>query len=91
MAKKITSETIQQMLELYEELGTYSAVAKKLGVSATTVSKYIKEQNSFKTYSTYSGPTPEENPPEKELIVGFSFLSHAELDSYNDFLKEFGL
>lgn len=91
MAKKITSEIVQQMLELYEELGTYSAVAKKLGVSATTVSKYIKEQNSLKTYSTYSGPTPEENPPEKELIVGFSFLSHAELDSYNDFLKEFGL
>lgn len=91
MAKKITSETIQQMLELYEKLGTYSAVAKKLGVSATTVSKYIKEQNSFKTYSTYSGPSPMENPPQKELIVGFSFLSHAELDSYNDFLKEFGL
>jgi transposase-like protein len=91
MAKKITSEIIQQMLELYEELGTYSAVAKKLGVSATTVSKYIKEQNSFKTYSTYSGPTPEENPPEKELIVGFSFLSQAELNSYNDFLKEYGL
>ena len=91
MAKKITSEIIQQMLGLYEELGTYSAVAKKLGVSATTVSKYIKEQNSFKTYSTYSGPSPMENPPQKELIVGFSFLSHAELDSYNDFLKEFGL
>jgi uncharacterized protein YbbC (DUF1343 family) len=32
-----------------------------------------------------------ENPPQKELIVGFSFLSHAELDSYNDFLKEYGL
>ena len=91
MAKKITPEIIQQMLKLYEELGTYSAVAKKLGVSATTVSKYIKEQNSFKTYSTYSGPSPMENPPQKELIVGFSFLSHAELDSYNDFLKEFGL
>ena len=91
MAKKITSEIIQQMLGLYEELGTYSAVAKKLGVSATTVSKYIKEQNSFKIYSTYSGPSPMENPPQKELIVGFSFLSHAELDSYNDFLKEFGL
>ena len=91
MAKKITSEIIQQMLELYEELGTYSAVAKRLGVSATTVSKYIKEQNSFKTYSTYDGPIPSENPPSKELIVSFSFLSTAELNSYNDFLKEFGL
>ena len=91
MAKKITFEIIQQISKLYEELGTYSAVAKKLGISATTVSKYIKEQSSFKTYSTYSGPAPEENPPEKELIVGFSFLSQAELDSYNDFLKEYGL
>ena len=43
MAKKITNEIIEQMFELYEELGTYSAVAKKLGVSASTVSKYIKE------------------------------------------------
>ena len=66
MAKKITSEIIQQMLELYEELGTYSAVAKKLGVSATTVSKYIKEQNSFKTYSTYSGPSPMEKQKKRE-------------------------
>ena len=41
MAKKITQEIINQMLDLYEELGTYSAVAKKLGVSASTVSKYI--------------------------------------------------
>ena len=39
MAKKITQEIINQMLSLYEELGTYSAVAKKLGVSASTVSK----------------------------------------------------
>lgn len=90
MAKKITPEIIEQMLILYEELGTYSAVAKKLNVSASTVSKHIKEQKSFKTYSTYDGPLPLENPPDKEKILGFGFLSHAEKESYNDFLKEYG-
>ena len=91
MAKKITPEIIQQMLELYSDLGTYSAVARQLNVSASTVSKYIKEHNSFKTYSTYEGPQPSENPPEKDLIIGFSFLSTAEINSYKDFLKEYGL
>ena len=89
MAKKITNEIIQQMLELYEELGTYSAVAKKLGVSASTVSKYIKEQNSCKTFSTYCGPMPSDTPPEKEIILGFGFLSPFEKQSYNEWIKEF--
>ena len=89
MAKKITQEIINQMLELYEELGTYSAVAKKLGVSSSTVSKYIKEQNSYKTFSTYSGLMPDDNPPEKNIILGFGFLSPSEKQSYNDWIKEF--
>ena len=90
MAKKITQEIINQMLSLYEELGTYSAVAKKLGVSASTVSKYIKEQNSYRTFSTYSGPMPADNPPEKNIIINFSSLSQQEQDSYRSFLKEYG-
>ena len=89
MAKKITQEIINQMLDLYEELGTYSAVAKKLGVSASTVSKYIKEQNSYKTFSTYNGPMPDDNPPEKNIILGFGFLSPSEKQSYNEWIKEF--
>lgn len=89
MAKKITSEIITQMLELYAELGTYSGVAKKLGVSAATVSKYIKEQNSFKTFSTYSGPMPSDTPPDKDTILGFGFLSHSEIQSYDEWVKEF--
>ena len=39
MAKKVNQEMITQMIELYEKLGTYSAVAKEIGVSASTVSK----------------------------------------------------
>ena len=53
MAKRITQEQISKMAELYEELGTYSAVAKKLGVSASSVSKYLKELNSYKSFNTY--------------------------------------
>ena len=103
---KTKEEAIQNAIEDLQELEE-NLIIKEVGeekgglfkskkveikvIERREVSKYIKEQNSFKTYSTYSGPTPEENPPEKELIVGFSFLSHAELDSYNDFLKEFGL
>ena len=89
MAKKITNEIIQQMLELYEEFGTYSAVSKKLGISASTVSKYIKEQNSCKTFTTYRGPTPADTPPEKDFIIGFGFLSTSEKQSYQQWLKEF--
>ena len=89
MAKRITQEQITKMAELYEELGTYSAVAKKLGVSASSVSKYLKEQNSFKSFSTYSGPQPSQLPPDKEKVIGFGFLSQKEKDSYNEWLKEF--
>ena len=56
MAKRITQEQIAKMAELYEELETYSAVAKKLGVSASSVSKYLKELNSFKSFNTYDSP-----------------------------------
>lgn len=90
MAKKITPDIIARMIPLYEELGTYAAVAKELGVSAASVSKHIKEQKSFKTYSSYMGPIPSENPPEKDLIIGFGSLSTAEKQSYDDFLKEYG-
>lgn len=90
MAKKITPDIISKMIPLYEELGTYAAVAKELGISAASVSKHIKEQKSFKTYSSYAGPMPSENPPEKDLIIGFGSLSTAEKQSYDDFLKEYG-
>ena len=89
MAKRITQEQITKMAELYEELGTYSAVAKKLGVSASSVSKYLKELNSCKSFNTYHGPQPSELPPEKEKIIGFGFLSQIEKDSYDEWLKEF--
>ena len=90
MAKKVNQEMIAQMIELYEKLGTYSAVAKEIGVSASTVSKYIKEQNSSKTYNSYTGREPSIDPPEKNIIINFSSLSQQEQDSYRNFLKEYG-
>ena len=42
MATKVTKELIDKMVELYNKIGTYSGVAKELGVSASTCSKYIK-------------------------------------------------
>ena len=41
MAKKIDNAIIEQIQELYAKLGTYSAVAKELGISASTVTKYL--------------------------------------------------
>lgn len=39
---KLTDDIIKQIQELYKELGVYSQVAKRLKVSAASVSKYVK-------------------------------------------------
>lgn len=39
---RITPEEIEQMILLYDKLGTYAAVAREIGRSASSVSKYIK-------------------------------------------------
>jgi hypothetical protein len=41
MATKITTDTIKQINELYIKLGTYAAVARELGIAASTVKKYV--------------------------------------------------
>lgn len=40
--KKITNEDVERMCQLYDELGTYKAVAEKMKISASSVSKYIQ-------------------------------------------------
>ena len=44
MAKqtRVTPEEIVEMHRLYAKLGTYAAVGRELGRSASTVAKYIK-------------------------------------------------
>ena len=39
---KITNEMIVQINELYKKIGTYSGVARELGIAATTVKKYVQ-------------------------------------------------
>ena len=43
MARKVQQADIERMLELYSQLGTYAAVARETGFSASTVRKYILE------------------------------------------------
>jgi hypothetical protein len=45
MAKRVQESDIALMLELYPKLGTYAAVAREVGFSASTVRKYIIENN----------------------------------------------
>lgn len=91
MAKKIDNAIIEQIQTLYGELGTYSAVAKELGISASTVSKYLKKQSSCVSFSEYNGPQPSNEPPSRETIVTFSMLSQNEKDSFSEFYKECGV
>lgn len=41
-APRVTPTEIIEMQRLYKELGTYAAVARKIGRSASAVSKYVQ-------------------------------------------------
>lgn len=41
-APRITPEEIIEMQRLYRQLGTYAAVAREIGRSASAVSKYVQ-------------------------------------------------
>ncbi len=41
-AKHVSPEEIVNMIIWYEKLGTYAAVAEKVGRSGSTVSKYVQ-------------------------------------------------
>lgn len=42
MARRVTPQEIVEMNRLYAELGTYTAVGRRIGRSASTVARYIK-------------------------------------------------
>lgn len=88
MGRKIDQNTIAQIPTLYAEIGTYSGVAQRLGISSTTVSRYIKEAQSIKSYSTSMDPLPIEEITSSSLL-SFSHLTPEEKQSYNDWIKEF--
>ena len=89
MARKITDAQISQMRELYEELGTYAAVAKQLGVSPATVSKYIKQRNVVKTYTSCTIQPIKIEDTDPQFIRNFTHQTIEEKDSYNKWLEEF--
>ena len=41
-ARHITPQEVVEMHRLYKELGTYAAVADKIGRSASSVARYLK-------------------------------------------------
>jgi hypothetical protein len=41
-ARRVTPQEIVQMHRLFKELGNYTAVARVVGRSSTTVSKYVQ-------------------------------------------------
>lgn len=45
---KLSETIISQIPELYKELGTYKAVAEKLNISPSTVSRHMKQFNNLK-------------------------------------------
>ena len=93
MAQKITTDQIEQMLTLYEQIGTYSGVAKQMGISATTVSRYIKEAKSVVQELPELPHESAAKPIEEisfESLLTFSTLTQEEQMSYNAWLKEFG-
>ena len=41
-APRVTPQEIVQMLQLYAQLGSYAEVGRRMGRSASTVSKYVQ-------------------------------------------------
>ena len=58
---RVTQEMIVRMNDLYLELKTYAAVARKIGVSPTTVKRYINPN--------YKRVKNDENEDENELEI----------------------
>lgn len=86
MAKKISEEIRKQIPVLYQELGNKSQVAKRLGISVSTVSKYL---NLFEA-------APQENERKarvkitNELIEQIN-IKYAECKNMSQVARELGI
>lgn len=69
---KVDNYTIELMQTTYQRLGTYSAVAKELGMSPSTVSKYLKANPSKEAsiVSNEVGPRIKPMPVESIKPIG---------------------
>ncbi len=94
--KLVTQDVIRQMNDLYLELGTYAAVARKTGFSPATVKKYIKPdyvKPEDRHYLRFEGPLPEFD---FKMFRGKDWgalcvLSDAEVDEIRELWKELDL
>lgn len=93
MANRLTPDQITQILQLYSTLGTYAAVAKQMGISAATVSRYVKQAQTVVTLPniTYTAPEPQSlDSISLESIKTFSELTSEEQQSFERWYGEFG-
>ena len=72
----LSEEKIIAIIKAYNEIGTYSGVAKKLQCSPATVKKYVEKQNEYNIISN------------KNIILFNSKILEAEELSYKS-LKDF--
>ena len=94
MATKITPEIIEQINDLYLELGVKAQVARKLGISPATVSKYIipnynEIKNTEQSTCSQSISFPiEDFMGEYGTMGGLCELSEAEWEDLKQLQKE---
>ncbi len=95
MGIKVTNELIEQMVELYNKLGTYAAVAREIGVSSSTCSKYIKaalsEQKNKEEAQKNFIPFDKEIKPIEEIKIDWNdccCLSNEEVEEITELWKE---
>ena len=95
MAIKVNQELINKMLELYKELKTYAAVAREIGVSASTCSKYIKaaqveQKNKIEAAKNFV-PFDKEIKPIEEISITWEdccYLNEEEVKEIEELWKE---
>lgn len=83
MAGKVTQKDIERINDLYLELGTYAAVAREVGFSASTVKRYVIP--GYQKVSIPIDSIPVSLPPVETIVVPASLtewlkLSDQEID-----------
>ena len=53
MAKKVTEKEKEKMWKLYQELGSYTKVAKKMHRNPNTVSRHVREYDAAVRATSY--------------------------------------
>ena len=51
--RKVSAEEVEKMVQLYAELGTYKAVAKRMGRNPDKVAKYVGRREAIQQVGLY--------------------------------------